>query len=549
MTIGSNQPILALSTDNLYFTGEHFGFTPWPQSFQVMNAGNDTIPFDWSLTTSGEEWLEIYPSSGTAPTSVEVICKSFQLEPGLYTSTITVTAPEAINSPAQLTVNLEVIPGDIPEKDTIRVESVTVEPGQQVEIPVSLHNITEVAAFSIPLKFDPTVLTCDSISYTGTRVDYINVVTSSIDSINGQILLGMVVFVEDNLPPGDGIIARMFMSIDPDAVEQVSTIDSLFFPPSGDYGIFDPSSSLIKPEFIKSNVFISLAPEGDANGSGTVDVGDAVYLVNYCFKGQRPPIPDRAGDANTDDNVNVGDVVYLINHIFRNGPPPNGKPKTSMSPVYYYTEEIPGENGSEFRLYLNSDIALGGVQCEFSESGEYLNISDVQVGGLVEGLDLYGGKAGRSYRYGLVDLDGSGEVRAGEGMLLSLKYDRALNFEMKSFMVFDRLGNELPVLNGHGNKPDVLPAYYSLEQNYPNPFNPATTIKYTVANEGFVKLSIYNVLGQKVIDLVDKTQKPGAYKVIWEGNNKAGSAVASGVYFYRLKTEEYTDSKKMILIK
>ncbi|MFH1700596.1 MAG: FG-GAP-like repeat-containing protein [Candidatus Zixiibacteriota bacterium] len=129
MTIESNQPILALSTDNLYFTAEYLGFNPWQQSINVLNAGQGTL--DWTLTTSGEDWLEVHPLSGTAPTNVKVNCKSYQLEPGFYTSTITVTSPEAIGSPAHLTVNLEVIPGDIPERDTVRIESVTVEPGQQ----------------------------------------------------------------------------------------------------------------------------------------------------------------------------------------------------------------------------------------------------------------------------------------------------------------------------------------------------------------------------------------------------------------------------------
>ncbi|MFH1700597.1 MAG: T9SS type A sorting domain-containing protein [Candidatus Zixiibacteriota bacterium] len=406
-----------------------------------------------------------------------------------------------------------------------------------------------MAAFSIPLKFDNTVLMCDSISYANARVDYINVVTSNIDSINGQVLLGMVVFFEDNLAPGDGIVARMFMTVYPDAEEQVSVIDTLFFPPGGEFLLFDPTSAQIIPEFVKSNIFISLNPEGDADGNGTINVGDAVYLVNYCFKGQRPPIPINAGDANTDENVNVGDVVYLINYIFRYGPPPNAKPKISTAPVYYYTEEIQGDKGTEFKLYLNSEVALGGVQCQFSDKGEYLIISDIQTGELVDGLDLYGGKSENSYRYGIVDLEGAGEVRPGEGLLLSLTYDRALGFEMNSVMAFDKSGNELPAYNGHGNKPDILPSYYSLKQNYPNPFNPSTTIKYTIANEGIIKLSIYNVLGQKVVDLVNANQKPGMYTVIWDGNNSAGAAVASGVYFYRLKTSEYTDSKKMILFK
>ena len=61
---------------------------------------------------------------------------------------------------------------------------------------------------------------------------------------------------------------------------------------------------------------------GDANCDGAVNVGDAVYIINYVFKGGPAPIPYAAGGANGDPDVNVGDAVYLINFIFNNGPPP-----------------------------------------------------------------------------------------------------------------------------------------------------------------------------------------------------------------------------------
>jgi hypothetical protein len=61
---------------------------------------------------------------------------------------------------------------------------------------------------------------------------------------------------------------------------------------------------------------------GDANGDGNINVGDAVYLIFYIFKGGPAPQPIEAGDENCDYEVNVGDAVYLINYIFRNGDPP-----------------------------------------------------------------------------------------------------------------------------------------------------------------------------------------------------------------------------------
>ncbi len=88
------------------------------------------------------------------------------------------------------------------------------------------------------------------------------------------------------------------------------------------------------------------------------------------------------------------------------------------------------------------------------------------------------------------------------------------------------------------------PLQYSLEQNYPNPFNPNTTIKYSMPEDGFVKLKVYNLLGEEIISLVNNEQKAGRYEVVFDA-----SRFASGVYYYRLETSKYTSIKKMILLK
>jgi photosystem II stability/assembly factor-like uncharacterized protein len=85
---------------------------------------------------------------------------------------------------------------------------------------------------------------------------------------------------------------------------------------------------------------------------------------------------------------------------------------------------------------------------------------------------------------------------------------------------------------------------YHLAQNYPNPFNPATTINFILKKAGPVELEIYNIQGQKVATLVDAEMKAGAHSVTWNGSN-----LASGVYFYKLNSGDFTDVKKMMLLK
>ncbi|MCK4539408.1 MAG: T9SS type A sorting domain-containing protein, partial [Candidatus Krumholzibacteria bacterium] len=83
------------------------------------------------------------------------------------------------------------------------------------------------------------------------------------------------------------------------------------------------------------------------------------------------------------------------------------------------------------------------------------------------------------------------------------------------------------------------PAVSSLAQNYPNPFNPATTLKFDLALKGHVSLKIYNVAGQLVRTLVSEERDAGRYNEVWDGRSNSGSKVASGVYFYRMKTGSF----------
>ena len=95
----------------------------------------------------------------------------------------------------------------------------------------------------------------------------------------------------------------------------------------------------------------------------------------------------------------------------------------------------------------------------------------------------------------------------------------------------------------------ILPSEYALFQNYPNPFNPSTQITFDVPASEFVMLRVFNLLGQDVHTLINKSMTPGRYTVEWNGNDMLNNEVASGVYFYELRGKSFISRKKMLLIR
>ena len=89
----------------------------------------------------------------------------------------------------------------------------------------------------------------------------------------------------------------------------------------------------------------------------------------------------------------------------------------------------------------------------------------------------------------------------------------------------------------------------TLYQNYPNPFNPSTSIAFTLKNTDRVKLAVYNVKGQKVVDLADNVLEQGNHTITWNGKDMNGKNVGSGIYYYQIKAGQYTETRKMLLMK
>ena len=94
-----------------------------------------------------------------------------------------------------------------------------------------------------------------------------------------------------------------------------------------------------------------------------------------------------------------------------------------------------------------------------------------------------------------------------------------------------------------------MPAIFTLHQNFPNPFNPITTLRYDLPLDALVTLSIYDMLGRKITQLVSTNQEAGFKSVQWDATDSKGRPVSAGVYLYQIQAGVFVQTKKMVLLK
>ena len=138
------------------------------------------------------------------------------------------------------------------------------------------------------------------------------------------------------------------------------------------------------------------------------------------------------------------------------------------------------------------------------------------------------------------DNDGS----AWEGNLAWSPFNTDHAWQTPTEWSYTWIGDTTDVVSAVNYTDNRLPKSYRLEQNYPNPFNPTTSIAYALPHPGMVTLTVFNMLGQKVAELVNQYQTAGNYNVNWDA-----AGVPSGIYFYQLTSGVYTQTKKMLLVK
>ncbi|MFZ1684549.1 MAG: T9SS type A sorting domain-containing protein, partial [Candidatus Zixiibacteriota bacterium] len=143
---------------------------------------------------------------------------------------------------------------------------------------------------------------------------------------------------------------------------------------------------------------------------------------------------------------------------------------------------------------------------------------------------------------------GTGKTIGGSGELATLT---VTNADKAQIVEADLRNGENSALAVTVSSPaaEMIPGQYALGQNYPNPFNPTTQISYDLPVAGYARLEIFNLLGRRVAVIVDAFQQAGSHTVEWNSKDDAGHAVSSGIYLYRLTVNDYSSTRKMLLMK
>jgi uncharacterized repeat protein (TIGR01451 family) len=259
-----------------------------------------------------------------------------------------------------------------------------------------------------------------------------------------------------------------------------------------------------------------------------------------------PGTPLWAADANGDHLVNIIDLMKCINKAIGLPDPKAVVPDVFANDVV----ALPGRTVS-LPVEVASEADIAGLMLRFGYDAAALSVGQPELTERASGMLL---------DYGLVDGELvvlvsslTGEViEAGAGAVVRVPFEVAegveaeLAIEMVEPLVFTA---DEQVHFGEGSVvvlkvEDLIPAEYSLAQNYPNPFNPTTSIAYSLPEAAKVKVEIYNALGQVVAVLMDGNVDAGYHTVEWNADN-----MSSGVYFYRIQANDFTATKRMVLMK
>jgi hypothetical protein len=291
---------------------------------------------------------------------------------------------------------------------------------------------------------------------------------------------------------------------------------------------------------------------GDANGDENISVGDAVFLISYIFKGGPAPDPLCIGETNDDGGINIADVVYLISYIFKGGPPPVEGCCTdggvAMHDQADYVEPLSKKSSARLGTAFDGENTIVSIESQVAVYGLQLEIDAADrmaVSNLVQKTQLYSGYDQNFLRVGLLDIHGQGFIPLGKTDIIKI----AGQVEVRSAIGADENGKSFGITILPAEKVSALPVSYELHQNSPNPFNPNTTISFNLPVDADVVLDIFNITGQKVRTLAEGHHEAGSYSVQWNGNDTNGQKVSSGIYFYRIVTCEYLQTRKMVLLK
>jgi hypothetical protein len=543
---GNNAPVFgALASQFEVTEGDSLGF-----SVSASDVDND------SITLYAETGL---PANATFPTKKgkSSVNQSFVFKPdmtqGPDTIDITFAARDEHNSTTRKTVRIIVI--DITAGGDLLVVSNTeggVPGSRGRRVPIYLTNAQDIYGVQFTLEYSPALVEIDSFI----SLDRVNgfSIWDNLGDTPGKVTVLIFGLANEKILSGSGAIMDVSIRVDTSSTCGQDAVLTL----SGAKEAISLDPNVGSLDLNMTNGLFAIDCFGDVNLDKDVDIGDVVSLVAYILESVSFSTRQlEAADINHDSTIDVGDLVGTINTIlgWPIGPAPAGGSPAPLASVELNYEQLKAGEKGEVKVFADLEVAVAGAQLEINYDPKQVKFSapllTERSGDLiVQYKDNENGKL----KAVLYSLSGR-SIEPGQGDILTLPWEASSNLgneevkiDLKNVVLADPKAVVIPV-KGQSN----VPAKFSLAQNYPNPFNPQTTIRYEIsgnlATPVQTTLKIYNLLGQLVRTLVDEPKSSGAYEVIWDGKDSQGEQVSSGVYFYRMTAGNFSESKKMILIK
>ena len=249
------------------------------------------------------------------------------------------------------------------------------------------------------------------------------------------------------------------------------------------------------------------------------------------------------GDVNGDNytDIFVGGSLYTpdyTNGIYFGGPDFDSIPDLQLGYDFNCVTAAGDINNDGYNdILISQENGAAGYALIYLGGPDIDSIYDRRI--------LQGEAPMHTYNWGW-ECEGIGDVNG----------DRIDDFAVSALSSMDEAYGYVYIFSGWQDPIDVeydyraiIPDRFMLDQNYPNPFNLSTTIGFDIPSRQAVSICIFDILGRKIRELLDKSLAAGKYKISWDGLDDTGRAVSSGIYIYRLKAESTNLSRKMILLK
>lgn len=595
-TGGGLTPMLSVSPTTL-----DFGTAETNKTFQISNTGSGTLT--WTVTESPDKpWItSVSPASGSGDTTVTVTVDRSLLVGNSDTGNLSVTSN---GGNATVTVLIQAAPTGVPiYPSASTTQTIGAEFWVDIIVGDNVNPVSDLFGVSFDLNFTNTtyvdVVTPHSNNVvTGTFIGSDVVFVQTVDEAAGKVSIGISRKAGQGGVSGFGTVARIKFVSNAGTPEGTSILFSL-----SSVSANDPVGTTIALTPGTLTVTLSgglIVWPGDTNNDGVVNQVDVLPIglswgltgpprpgASIAWIGQpaTPWTPENATytDANGDGTVDQADVLPIgLNW---------GKTHTLMSaPDDVATgEKLKKPNASTLQINLTGDTRPNGVcRVEFVAENvtnlfgisfemvysptTYIDSIRVENGSWLgndiifyPNVDMSSGKVsfGISRKAGQGGISGTGVIATTTRMKMKDIPPVLTELTLQNVVANDHLGNPITfdavnhtITAVEENIVEAIPQSFYLHQNYPNPFNPETTIEYSLPQPAEVILTIYDMKGHEVRQLVQERKSAGFHSVQWDARDNIGQITASGVYFYRIKVKAhdsilqyFVDVKKMILMK